>query len=140
MDLNDLSIADQSKKGQRLVLTHPKTHEPLTHREKAGDGPREMFVVLLGPDSPVMRRGMARIQNREKLKKPNHVPSNEQLDRERESDAKFLDELTIGGEVFFGGKWVDLSKESAFDLYNDVAIIRGQALTFALDSGNFIRG
>ena len=137
MDILDCSIEEKSKKGVGMPLKHPGTDEVLTHQTKGDKAPREMFLTLLGPESPEVKRALAKIANRAKRKKDNHVPSNDEVEQERTSDSKLLAGLTVGGLVFMGGKWIDVTPDNAFEVYYAVQPFRGQALTFLLDAGNF---
>ncbi len=49
--------------------------------------------------------------------------------------------MSSGGlNKWFNEKWVDIDRESAFDLYMTVPQFRGQALTFILNPKNYFRG
>ena len=140
VDLSRLSSAEKSTEGVRMNLLDPETDEVLTHQDKGDKSPREMYLVLLGPDSNTSRRAMAKIVNREKRRKKNHIPNDAEIQKETESDCKMLASITTGGLVFYEGKWVDVNSDNAMGIYLNVLIVRSQALQWAFDVVNFTKG
>lgn len=139
MDLLNCSTEERSREGAKMLLKVPGTDDVLTHQAKGDKEPREMYLVLLGPDSPKTQRELARIRYRMSKQEAKNDKSDDELERDRVSDSKFYAALTVGGLVFFDGKWVDVS-DNAYDIYYKVAPIRGQALKFITAEANFIKG
>lgn len=140
MDILACSISEKSNTGVDMPLYKPGTKDVLTHKDKGDKVPREMYLTLLGPDSPQVMRALAQARNRAQRDNGNHSPSDEKIEADRVSDSKLLASLTVGGLVFMGGKWVDVDSSNAFEIYYQVKPFRGQALQFVLDEGNFIQG
>jgi hypothetical protein len=139
-DLSSLSTTDKSKAGARMDLLDPSTGDVLTHKGKGDKSPKKMFLVLLGPESNVTRRAIATITNRDKRRKKGVTQSDDEIQRDAESDCRLLASMTVGGEVFYNDKWMQVSSENVYDLYMDVLPVRSQALVYALDIANFTKG
>ena len=140
VDLTTLSTAEKSREGVRMPVCDFDSNIPLTHQTPEDEEPREMYLTILGPESENVRRALAQIQNRSQNKKDNHSPSNDEIQAELLADSKMLASLTVGGLVFFDGKWVDVDKDNAVTLYQGLLLLRTQALKFMLTAGNFTRG
>ena len=141
MDILNCSTADRSAEGVKMTLKHPSTGDVLTHQE--GDDPsvlKEMYLVILGPESKKVRKALSQINARLNKKNDRHTPSDEEIDNEAITDCKLLASITVGGEVFMGGKWVSIDEKNAFDMYYQVMPFRGQVSNFAFDMGNFTKG
>lgn len=139
MDVLSLSTKENSSKGVRMPLRHPETGDVLEHKAKGDDAPREMFLVLLGPDAGPTRREAAKFAQRSRRRKPDHVPSDDELEADVVAEAKALAQLTVGGLVFMRGEWVEITKDNAFDLYYTVDAFRTQASGFCFDRANFTK-
>lgn len=139
MDVSELSSTAKSKAGEVMYLRHPKTNQILTHAEDKKK-PKKMYLKLLGPESPEMRKLFAEMNARNKNGDQDFEKSEAEMAAELEADCRMLSDLTIGGEVFFKGKWLDVEKEGTYDLYHTVLAFRSQALKFFTDPGNFIAG
>ena len=140
VDVLNRSTAEKSRSGVNMPLLDPGTMNVLSHPRGKDRLPVEMFLTVLGPESEETRRALAQMQTRSNKKKANHSPSDDEIEAESVSDSKLLAKLTIGGLVFMGGKWVDITTDNAFDLYYAVMPFRGQVMAFILDVGNFTRG
>jgi len=140
MDLLDYSTTEKSLSGARMAIMRPGTDDPARHKAKGDKEEREMFLLLLGPESPEFKRGVRQAQNREAKRKSSYTPSDEDIEGDRRADCKWLASLTVGGLAFLDGKWLEPDRESAFDLYYRVAPVRGQALTYVMDQVNFTKG
>ncbi len=139
MDVRNCSIAEKSKTGVKMPLLEPGSQNVLSHGED-GEEPVEMYLVLLGPESPVVTRALAQARNRASRDQKNHTPSDEQIKKEAVSDSKLLAGLTVGGLVFMDDAWLEITAENAYDLYYDIRPFRGQALSFILNEANFTKG
>ncbi len=140
MDIVDCSTEAKAKEGVRMPLHKPGTNEVLTHQAKGDKEPREMYLQLLGPEAETTRRVLAKIRNRSSRQKEGHIPSNDEIESERVFDSKQLAEITPGGLVFMAGKWLDVTRENAYEVYYTVKPFRNQALMYALDDANFTKG
>ncbi len=140
MDILDCATREKSLAGVNMPLLKPGTKQVLTHKAKGDKAPREMYLTLLGPESPTVQRALAQARHRSSQEGENHSPSDSQLENDVVADCKLLASLTVGGLVFMGGKWVDVDSSNAFDIYYAVKPFRGQALQFCLNEGNFING
>lgn len=141
-DIFEQSITEKSMSGVRMPLCFANSDEVITHQAKDDPQPREMYLVLLGPESPQVKRAVAKLQHRMDRKKKNHIPSDEEVERERQADSKLLAELTVGGLIYGKkvGGWLDITPENAYDLYYEALPVRSQALTFIFDTANFTKG
>lgn len=140
MDILNCSTAEKSREGVNMPLLMPGTEDVLTHPRGKDNTPTEMYLTLLGPESERTRRALAQMQHRMSKKSKSHTPSDADIEADNHSDCKLLASLTVGGLVFMGGKWVDVNTENAYDIYKAVMPFRAQAITFALDVGNFMKG
>jgi len=140
VDLSTLSTSEKSRTGAEMPVCDFDSTEQLTHKAEGDEKPRGMFLKLLGPESEKMRRALAQIQQRAEKNKDNHSPSDDEQARELESDCKMLANLTVGGLVFYKGKWWDVNSDNAAQLYSEMLLLRTQALKFMLSPGNFTQG
>ena len=140
MDILDQEISELSNSGARMPLYDASRAFVMTHEKEGQKEPHEMYLMMLGPENPKYQQEMAKTRNRANKKKDDHIPSDEEVERERVHDSKMLAKLTVGGEVFMGGEWVDITSENAYEMYYNVSIIRAQALTFMMKPENFVKG
>ena len=140
VDVLSRSTAKKSREGVDMPLLDPGTVDVLSHQGPKDKAPVEMYLKLLGPDSEKTRRALNRIQYRMSKVKEGVDKSDDELHAESAAESKILADLTVGGLVFMREKWVDIDRESAFDLYMTVPQFRGQALTFILNPKNYFRG
>lgn len=141
MDFLDYSSEENSRKGMRMDLLVPGTQQPATHQAKGDTEPRQMYITLLGPESPVTKRFMRQIAQRGQGKngKRVHSPSDDDLEAERIADAKGLASMTVDGLIFFDKQWIELNADNAFVVYDKVLAARAQALDFVFDFTNFTK-
>lgn len=137
-DVLDFSTAKKSNEGAVMNFNHPATGEPLTHQTKEDKAPRGLHLVLLGPESPEAQRVFLQLQNRAKRKGENHVPSDDEIETNRVADSKAIARLVVGGLLFTGGKWVEVTKDNAGDFLFEIGPLRSQAVSFVIDSGNYL--
>jgi len=140
MDILDQEISELSNSGARMPLYDASRAFVMTHEKEGHDEPYEMYLVMLGPESPKYQQEMAKTRNRSAKQKENHIPSDDEVERERAHDSKMLTRLTVGGEVFMRGKWVEITSENAYEMYYNVSIIRAQALQFIMKPEHFVKG
>jgi len=136
-DILDFSISKRSNEGVRMVFRDPDTGVPVRVKGKGDRQAREMYLVLLGPGSNEFKRVAAQAANRNARKKPNHTPSDTEIEQNRISDATALARLVVGGELYSGGKWVTMTAENAGDFLYEVDPLRGQVADFVWTAGNF---
>lgn len=123
-----------------MPLWVPGSKTVLTHQAEGDKEPREMYLTILGPDSPDTRRVLTAAKRRADQKDDDKDESNEQIEASKWTDCKAIARLTVGGLVFWDGKWVEIDQKNAAQLYKLVPAFRGQALSFAIDPGNYIGG
>jgi len=139
VDLANFSTAEKSRTGAEMPVCDFGSTEQLTHKAEGDEKSRGMFLKLLGPESEDTRRALMQVQKRAEKNKDNHSPSDEEQAAELESDSKMLAKLTVGGLVFYKGKWWDVDADNAAELYSGLFLLRTQALKFILDAGNFTK-
>jgi len=137
MDILDYDTSARSIEGAYMPFVDPSTGEPVRHRAKGDKEERELHLVLLGPEAPESIRVFKQLQHRASKKGANHSPSDAEIESERVSDAKAVARLVVGGLLFSADRWVDITRENAGDFLYKVGPLRGQAVKFILDEGNF---
>lgn len=143
MDILNCSTAEKSVEGVRMPLYKPGTKQVLTHTGFKGakdKTPTEMFLTVLGPESQELRRALLAIQNRIAERPDDYEPTQDDIQAEALADSKVLAQMVVGGQVFMGGKWLKVDGENAVDVFLAVASFRTQAIQFASNAGNFIKG
>lgn len=137
-DVLDFDISETSTVGVKMPFKHPKHGEPMTHQTDEDDAPRELHLIMKGPEDPEHSRVTKQIQNRIRRRGEHYVPSNDDVESDRVADSKAIARLVVGGLLFSGGKWVDITKDNAGDFLYKVGPLRNQASTFVMNEGNFV--
>lgn len=140
MDILEQKISELSNSGARMPLYDASRSFVMAHEKEGHKEPYEMYLMLLGPESPKLQQEIAKTRNRGAKQKDNHIPSDDEVERERVHDSKMLAQITVGGEVYMGGNWMDITKENAYEVYYNVSIIRAQAMSFIMKPENFVKG
>ena len=139
VDLSSRSTAAKSRTGARMPVCDFDSDIPLTHKAEGDEEEREMFLVLLGPESENTRRALSQMQHKADQNKGNHSPSDAQIAEDLRSDCKMLAQLTVGGEVFWEGQWWDVTPENVVPIYEDLLLLRGQAIAFCLNPKKYVK-
>jgi len=129
-----------------MKFRHPKNGDVITHKTDEDKEPRTMFVKILGPDSPLVKREIMNAQKRSQKRNSEEDISDEEFDDMIKADVETLTKIVTGGLVFAEGQWIDIENETPEGrqfirkLFLGISHFRNQALQFALDRGNFIAG
>lgn len=140
----DLDSTKKSEAGVRMEIIHAGTKRVITCQTEEDSEPRELYLVLLGIDSPETRRVFMQLQNRESNRAETTTISNDDWNAEVKSASKALARLTVGGLIF--GKtdgseksgWIEVNKDNAYSLYVKSLTIRNQAMAHVLDVGKYL--
>lgn len=137
-DVLNFETKHVAEEGVFMPFKHPKTGEELTHQTDDDKDPRALGLLLKGIDSADAQRFIRQAKARETRRGQNYTPSDADIEADRISDSKGLARLTLGGLLFSGGKWVEMTSGNASDYLYSVDPLRKQAIAFVLDEGNHL--
>jgi len=138
LDVLDFETKHVAESGTFMPFKNPKTGEHLTHQTADDDEPRALGLILKGGDSAEAQRVFRQLQQRERRRGEHYTPSNDDIEKDRQSDSKAIAKLVIGGLMFSKGAWVDMDKNNASDYLYIVDPLRKQAVAHILDEGNYL--